>query len=286
VYFKKTVVMVFRAFLEQRRCRPRRGGAHLGSLLLHGAMLLALALAARRLQQSEQAAVLLAPPVLAVTLMGPPAAPGAPGPRGAGAAAASRPSLAAPAAPTARRRSPHPRRPALPRDRPAPAEAPATAVTMASEPPAAPGMDGPVPIGLALGGADGDGDGGGGGSIRGRRQELFARVIGGGVAPESAARRDRRFLTVKEATALRTQDYFPRLPAALWPERAPYIVVIELCVSEQGRVSEAELLSRASERLDPVVLTAVRGWRYRPLLEGGTPRPFCHGVVIKYERHY
>jgi TonB family protein len=63
-------------------------------------------------------------------------------------------------------------------------------------------------------------------------------------------------------------------------------VVVELCVSEQGRVSEAELLSRASDRLDPVVLAAVRGWRYRPHLESGIPRPFCHGVVIKYERHY
>jgi outer membrane biosynthesis protein TonB len=64
------------------------------------------------------------------------------------------------------------------------------------------------------------------------------------------------------------------------------VVAIELCVSEHGQVSEAELLSGASARLDPVVLAAVRGWRYRPRLEGGKPSPFCHGVIIKYERHY
>jgi hypothetical protein len=61
--------------------------------------------------------------------------------------------------------------------------------------------------------------------------------------------------------------------------------MIELCVTE--RVGQrGGLAIAASARLDPVVLAAVRGWRYRPRLEGGKPSPFCHGVVIKYERHY
>ena len=125
------------------------------------------------------------------------------------------------------------------------------------------------------------------------------RRLGAGPATRAVRPRDRGqasppitrppgppFVSLKEATTLRTHDYFPRLPAALWPERGPYVVAIELCVSEHGQVSEAELLSGASARLDPVVLAAVRGWRYRPRLESGKPSPFCHGVIIKYERHY
>jgi TonB family protein len=64
--------------------------------------------------------------------------------------------------------------------------------------------------------------------------------------------------------------------------RAPYVVVVELCVSEQGDVSDAVLKSSASARLDPVVLAAVMTWRYQPLVVDGAPRPFCHEITIEY----
>jgi len=70
----------------------------------------------------------------------------------------------------------------------------------------------------------------------------------------------------------------------VWPEWRPYIVKIEICVAEDGRVREAVLRSSASARLDPVVLAAAKTWQYRPRLVDGKPAPFCHGVVIKYER--
>ena len=87
-----------------------------------------------------------------------------------------------------------------------------------------------------------------------------------------------------EATALRTRDSFPRLPESVWPEWRPYIVKLEICVGEDGRVREAALRSSASARLDPVVLAAAKTWQYQPRLVDGKPAPFCHGVVIKYER--
>ena len=133
-----------------------------------------------------------------------------------------------------------------------------------------------------LGDEASDGDGGGMAGTAARAVRAGDRR--GHSHRGAAARADRRFVSLKEATTLRTHDYFPRLPAALWTERGPYVVVIELCVSPEGRVSEAALLSQASARLDPVVLAAVRGWRYRPRFEDGKPSPFCHGVVIKYER--
>jgi hypothetical protein len=286
VYVIGEFVMVFRAFLEQRRSRPRRGRAHLGSLLLHLGVLLVLALAARELRREEPVVLAAAPTVLTVTLMAP--RPGLP----SSGRAPARPTTSLQAAPTmkttapARKRPVRARRPDLARAsraavaQPATIEVPAVAMESAS---------GSATSAIAVGFGSGDlgeGPGDGGGSVRGRRPELFARVIGGGVAAESPARRNRPFVSLKEATTLRTDDYFPRLPAALWPERGPYVVAIELCVSEHGQVSEAELLSGASARLDPVVLAAVRGWRYRPRLEGGKPSPFCHGVIIKYERHY
>jgi TonB family protein len=99
-------------------------------------------------------------------------------------------------------------------------------------------------------------------------------------------RGDLPFVSLKEATSLRTHDHFPRLPAALWPDRGPYLVALQVCVSAEGRVSDAALMSHGSARLDPIVVQAVRGWRYRPRLQDGQPGPFCHGILIKYEVAY
>jgi hypothetical protein len=131
---------------------------------------------------------------------------------------------------------------------------------------------------------DGTGSGAPGTGGRGRRPpELFGRVIGSGLRRGTPIRADLPFVSLKEATALRMEDHFPRLPAALWPERGPYLVALQVCVTAEGRVSDAALMSNGSPRLDPVVVQAVRGWRYRPRLHDGQPGPFCHGILIKYE---
>jgi hypothetical protein len=261
--------MVFRAFLAHRHRRPKRGRAHLGSLLLHLAALSGLALPARELRPPEPRT---APRMLPLPVSLARLTPGA----------TREAQILAPR--TGRKRPPRMRQSPTSRRRP-PSE---TLVAMA-----APSLASETDLGepdsdrgaLDPGGAgDESGEGQGGGLARGRRPELFARVIGGGIP--TGAHGDRRYVSLREATSLRTRDYFPRLPAALWTERGPYVVVIELCVSVEGRVSRAALQSQASPRLDPLVLAAVRGWRYRPRLEEGQPSPFCHGVVIKYERIY
>jgi hypothetical protein len=272
------VAMMFRAFLEQKRSRlPGRGRAHAGSIGLHAAALLALGWSARELHEVVVQTSMPSAPVLPVALVR-----SLPRPASGVVAAAPRPAARQRRPAVARRRTaPTPRRVAAP----PPAQAPPAQVAPIPVEIAGAGAQ---EIGLAGWGSAGgfaDGAGEGDGYLRGRRPELFARVIGNGHA-DWPRKRDLPFVSHKEATTLRTDDYFPRLPAALWTEREPYIVAIELCVSEEGRVSEASLLSRASARLDPVVLAAVRGWRYRPRLEAGKPSAFCHGVVIKYERHY
>jgi hypothetical protein len=134
--------------------------------------------------------------------------------------------------------------------------------------------------GLGDGFGDGFGPGAGGKAMS---RELHARVLGNeevDVRPRAGV----PTIDHDEATALRTRDSFPRLPESVWPEWRPYVVKLEICVAEDGRVREAVLRSSASPRLDPIVRAAAETWQYRPRLVDGKPAPFCHGVVIKYER--
>ena len=131
--------------------------------------------------------------------------------------------------------------------------------------------------GLGDGTGDGFGPGTGGTAMS---RELHARVLGNEVV-DVRARDGSPTIPHDEATALRTRDRFPRLPESVWPDWRPYVVKLEICVGEDGRVHEATLRSSASARLDPVVLAAAKTWQYRPRLVDGKPAPFCHGVVIK-----
>lgn len=158
------------------------------------------------------------------------------------------------------------------------------------------GGGGGVGIGAGTGSGGGIGPGQGSGDEkagtgrRRRRPELAGRVVGenrpmGFLSSERSGTGagPAPYVSIHEATNLRTHDFFPRLPAALWPSHRPYVVVVDLCVSPEGRVSDAEFVVRGSASLDPIVLAAVRTWRYRPRLVGGSPRAFCHLITIQYE---
>jgi outer membrane biosynthesis protein TonB len=186
-------------------------------------------------------------------------------------------------------------------DRPSTPEPPGLAPPPATEESlveVAPGAPAPGPTGEPAVPAAGNGDGTGAGNGLGdgfgdgfglgaggpaMRRELHARVLGN-EAVNVRPREGSPTISHDEATALRTHDSFPRLPESVWAEWRPYIVKLEICVAEDGRVGEAVLRSSASTRLDPIVLAAAKTWRYRPRLVDGKPAPFCHGVVIKYER--
>jgi Gram-negative bacterial TonB protein C-terminal len=276
---------MFRAFLDQgleRRQRvPRRIRAHAVSLGLHAlGLAVLLLLAAQRLDPPEPET---ATPGLVVSLFQPLAFAGGPAPGTATGAAPPAP------APATSRRRPGDRAPAAPS--PLPLDDGGALPLDGSD------ADGDGTATQVLwmgsgGGRDGQGTGGAGdgtpGTIgRGRRPpELFGRVIGSGLRRGAAVRGDLPFVSLKEATSLRTHDHFPRLPAALWPDHRPYLVALQVCVTAEGRVGDAALMSHGSARLDPIVLQAVRGWRYRPRLQDGQPGPFCHGILIKYEIAY
>jgi TonB family protein len=275
--------MVFQPFLDRSPRRPARGRGYVVSLALHGVVALLVWLAWGQVEAED-------PPVPAKLPVAVSLRP--PGPQRA-------PELVGPAAPV----------PATERARKpgswlsAPRRAPAVALAPTSEAP--PGDQrvaederddepGPVDHGGDLGGTPAGGPGASGGPSReageggGRAAprrpiELFGRVVGGN-RREMTGPQGLPYASLKESTELRTYDVFPPLPASQWAGDRPYAIVVDVCVSGEGQVSDVALVKPASRIFDPVVLEAVRTWRYKPRLVDGQARAFCHVVAIKYEQ--
>jgi hypothetical protein len=113
---------------------------------------------------------------------------------------------------------------------------------------------------------------------------MHGRVMGGPAVDSAEQGLGAAFIPNREATVLRVRDLFPRLPLAMWGRRTPYLVVLDICVTVNGDVDAATLRSSASPELDPLVLAAAHGWRYRARVVHGEKLPFCHRVAIQYER--
>ena len=84
------------------------------------------------------------------------------------------------------------------------------------------------------------------------------------------------------AAALRLYDHFPRIPEPLRGTPGEYAMMVDVCVSERGQVSQVNISPTGSELLVRTLREAVHTWRYRPLVIAGTPRPFCHVVRVIY----
>jgi hypothetical protein len=82
------------------------------------------------------------------------------------------------------------------------------------------------------------------------------------------------------ARALRVYDTYPMLLAQASLTRAE--ILVEVCVSDHGQVSDAVIAEGGMAAIDHTLRTAIRSWRYRPLLVNGSPTPFCHFMRIKY----
>jgi hypothetical protein len=101
--------------------------------------------------------------------------------------------------------------------------------------------------------------------------------------PVPATRPSPAFVEPEVATYLRSQDYFPSLPASLRGRGAHYQARLDICVSKEGRVVDVGFRQPAAPALDSVLASAVRSWRYRPLMVNGAPAPFCHRMTVSYE---
>jgi len=284
--------LVFQPFLDQSLQRPVRGRGYVVSLALHGLVALPIWLVWGQVETRDYPEP--AEMQMAVSLLRQPDPIRAPGPVGpeAPGLAAERPREAG-SWPSASRRA---RARAVPVVVMAPSpDSPVSAERFTGETEdERSGEPGALDRGADHGGAQaggpgpGEGPAGGagqaGGRPGGRRPiELFGRVVGGdrrgGMGPQGLP-----YAPLKESTELRTYDVFPPLPASQWTGDRPYLIVVDICVSGEGQVSDVALVKPASRILDPVVLEAVRTWRYRPRLVDGNARAFCHVVAIKYEQ--
>jgi outer membrane biosynthesis protein TonB len=99
-------------------------------------------------------------------------------------------------------------------------------------------------------------------------------------APAAATR---PYLSPGVASGLRIYDNFPRMPEPLRGPGAQYLVMADVCVSERGVVDRVRVSAPAgAAALEHALTDAIRTWRYRPLMTGGGPSPFCHMVNMRY----
>jgi TonB family protein len=111
-------------------------------------------------------------------------------------------------------------------------------------------------------------------------QPAYAAVVSEAVAETLGNPTKAPVIAPDTARALRVYDTFPMLLARAALARAE--VLVEVCVSDHGQVSDAVIAQGGMEAIDNTLRTAIRSWRYRPLLVNGAPTPFCHFMRIKY----
>jgi hypothetical protein len=93
------------------------------------------------------------------------------------------------------------------------------------------------------------------------------------------------FLSESMGAYFRTYETFPGLPDSYWwGGQLSYPLEVEVCVAADGGVSTVTFAKGANEDVDRLVGNAIRTWRYRPRMVGGSPRPFCHPIKIEYTR--
>jgi hypothetical protein len=93
------------------------------------------------------------------------------------------------------------------------------------------------------------------------------------------------YLSESVGKYFRTYEVYPSLIDSYWSGgTTTYLLAVEICVSTDGEVSNVTFQQGANEDVDKLVATAIRSWRYRPRIVGGSPRPFCHPIRIEYTR--
>jgi TonB family protein len=86
-----------------------------------------------------------------------------------------------------------------------------------------------------------------------------------------------------EAAYLCTHQSLRGLPKSLYVRGRTYRVLVQMCISAEGRVENVTLQMGAAAELDAQVLTDMHAWRYRPRIVHGKPSAFCYKVRVSYE---
>jgi len=112
-----------------------------------------------------------------------------------------------------------------------------------------------------------------GGTIGGTKGGTIGGEVGGQAPPKPVGT---RMLAPQMGALQKISGDDPNFPAALRRSGMVYVVLSKICVSRQGTVDSVSILKGTDPTLDDNVVSAVKGWRYRPLLADNNAVPFCY----------
>jgi protein TonB len=132
--------------------------------------------------------------------------------------------------------------------------------------------------GGVIGGVEGGTLGGTvGGTIGGTKGGVIGGTVGGTVGQPVGPK-----ILPPNLGALQRQGCSdPPFPPSLRRAGSFYLVMAKVCVTASGAVESVTLMKRADALLDEGVVGSEKACRYKPLLAGGLPVPFCY--IARYE---
>ena len=80
----------------------------------------------------------------------------------------------------------------------------------------------------------------------------------------------------------KTRNVDPRYPPDAQAARVTGVVILEVVVDPDGRVTDVEV-QRSVPLLDEAAIEAVRRWEYTPTLLNGVPVPIIMAVTVNFQ---
>jgi protein TonB len=257
--------MAFEAFRSQSQARPRRSRriTYTLSIVVHGVLIVAGV--AYSFWHVEE----LTPPSLRVTFMSasPPPPPPPPPPAGGGTVKKK-----VPIKPKTVVIPPRPTDIVQPRETPPPKkEEPKHDDDDDDD---TPGVKGGVKGGVAGGTIGGTV----GGTIGGKPGGTIGGTVGGNGAGPPA-----KFLAPNMGALQKMSGDDPAFPPSLRKPGMVYAVIAKICVSRTGTVEGVTIMKKADSLLDANVVSAVKSWRFRPLMANEMAIPFCYPATFQFK---
>jgi outer membrane biosynthesis protein TonB len=115
-----------------------------------------------------------------------------------------------------------------------------------------------------------------GGTIGGKLGGRTGGTAGGAVGGTGPKPMGPRKLAPQIGALQKESGDDPDFPALLRRPGRFYVVLANICVSRTGSVDGVTILQGADTLLDGNVVSAVKKWRYRPLMADNQAVPFCY----------
>jgi hypothetical protein len=90
-------------------------------------------------------------------------------------------------------------------------------------------------------------------------------------------------VTPLEAAYLCTYQTLPSLPRSLYKRGRTYTIIVQMCITAEGKVSGVTVKKSAAPELDKIVVPELYTWRYKARIVHGAPSAFCYQLNIHYE---